>query len=119
MYESLLEKLRQSPFRSRFKLKEKDFDYIQKKGMNTILQHAKDFIAQRIAPAGLPNDGKQTPMHGHPVFIAQHATACCCRKCIQKWHGFSPNGALSPQQQTYLVHLIMTWIEQQMQQKKP
>ncbi len=25
-------------------------------------------------------------MKGHPVFVAQHATATCCRECIRKWH---------------------------------
>lgn len=38
-----------------------------------IRQHAQDFIAKREAPAFIPNDGKQTPMKGHPVFIAQHS----------------------------------------------
>lgn len=53
--------------------------------MDTIRQHAKEFIAKREAPAYIANDGKQTPMKGHPVFIAKHATATCCRECIRKW----------------------------------
>ena len=43
-------------------------------------------IIKRIAPKEPLNDGKQTPMKGHPVFIAQHATATCCRECTRKWH---------------------------------
>lgn len=39
-----------------------------------------------MAPKNIDNDGKQTPMRGHPVFIAQHATATCCRECLKKWH---------------------------------
>ena len=80
--------------------------------MDTIRQHARDFIAKREAPAFIPNDGKQTPMKGHPVFIAQHATATCCRECIRKWHKMQPGRELSQVQQDYLVDVIMTWIQQ-------
>ena len=85
-YRQLFERLDNSKFRSSFHLKQKDIDYINEKGLDTIRQHAADFIAKREAPAYIANDGKQTPMRGHPVFIAQHATATCCRECIRKWH---------------------------------
>lgn len=104
-YKQLFERLANSKFRSSFHLKQKDIDYINEKGMDTIRQHAKDFIAKREAPAVIPNDGKQTPTKGHPVFIAQHATATCCRECIRK---------LSQVQQDYLVDVIMTWIQKEM-----
>lgn len=64
----IFDKLATSKFRSKFKLKQKDFDYIEQKELDVIESHAKDFIAKRIAPAIIPNDGKQTPMRGHPVF---------------------------------------------------
>lgn len=69
-YEYLFKRLSNSKFRSSFHLKQKDFDYINEKGLDTIKKHAEDFIAKREAPAFIPNDGKQTPMKGHPVFIA-------------------------------------------------
>ena len=81
---------------------DKDIDYINEKGLDTIRQHAKDFIAKREAPAYIVNDGKQTPMRGHPVFIAQHATATCCRECIRKWHKMQPGKGLSQVQQADL-----------------
>ena len=67
-YRQLFERLDNSKFRSSFHLKQKDIDYINEKGLDTIRQHAKDFIAKREAPAYIANDGKQTPMRGHPVF---------------------------------------------------
>jgi hypothetical protein len=82
-----LASLKQSKFRSKFKLSQKVRDYIPTKGLETIKGHAFQFIASRIAPDFPKNDGKQTPMRGHPVFIAQHATANCCRGCLSKWHG--------------------------------
>ena len=80
----ILDKLAKSKFRSRFKLRAKELEYINDKGLDKVKSHAEDFIRDRIAPAEPVNDGKQTPMRGHPVFIAQHATATCCRACNRK-----------------------------------
>lgn len=113
-YTQLFERLGQSKFRSRFHLKQADIDYINNKGLDKIEEHAREFIAKREAPAVIPNDGKQTPMRGHPVFIAQHATAICCRECIRKWHKLQPGRELSQIQQDYLVDVIMTWIRQEL-----
>ena len=113
-YTQLFEHLGNSKFRSSFHLKQKDIDYINEKGLETIREHAMDFIAKREAPAVIPNDGKQTPTKGHPVFIAQHATATCCRECIRKWHKIQPGRNLSQIQQEYLVDVIMTWIQQEL-----
>ena len=113
-YAQLFERLGNSTFRSSFHLKEKDKEYVREKGLETIRQHARDFIAKREAPAVILNDGKQTPMRGHPVFIAQHATATCCRECIRKWHKMQPGRELSQIQQEYLVDVIMMWIQKEM-----
>ena len=108
-----IKSLKRSKFRSKFKLSSKDWQYIQDKGIDTIRQHAIDFIKTRIAPQNPKNDGKQTPMRGHPVFVAQHATATCCRGCIQKWHGIKKGRELSDQEILFLVELIMGWIGDQ------
>lgn len=110
----LWERLSRSSFRSRFHLKEKEKQYIKEKGMEKIRNHTEDFVSQRLAPANLPNDGKQTPMRGHPVFIAQHATATCCRGCLQKWHKIRSGRELTPRQQEYIVDVIMQWIDKEM-----
>jgi hypothetical protein len=52
-------------------------------------------------------------MKEHLVFIAQHGTATCCRKCIQKWHGIEKGRALSEAEIDYVVALIMGWINGQ------
>jgi len=109
-----LEKLQRSKFRSRFKLNEKQKEYVREKGMDTIRVHAEDLIQKRLAPSLIENDGKQTPMHGHPVFIAQHATACCCRGCLYKWYRIRPGTELTAEQQEKIVNLLMAWIERQM-----
>jgi hypothetical protein len=107
----LFSRLAQSSFRSKFKLTQADSAYLEAKGPETIKSHAADFIASRIAPADPRNDGKQTPLSGHPVFKAQHATATCCRGCIAKWHGIEKGGQLSPAEQQYLVDVIIAWLD--------
>lgn len=110
-----LELLKKSTFRARFKLSERDLAYIRDKGIKTIRVHAVDFISTRIVPRFPKNDGKQTPMRGHPAFIAQHATATCCRCCIQKWHGIKKGNVLAREEIDFLVNLIMAWIQGQME----
>lgn len=109
-----LEKLNRSKFRSGFHLNEKEKEYVRNKGMGTIRSHAEDFIRTRLAPEYIPNDGKQTPMKGHPVFKAQHACACCCRGCLNKWYKVPKNRELTESQQKKIVNLLMAWIEKEM-----
>ncbi|MCO8193373.1 DUF4186 domain-containing protein [Anaerofustis sp. NSJ-163] len=108
-----LNALSKSKFRSSFHLKKKDIEYIDKKGINTIKSHAFDFIEKRIAPQYIKNDGKQTPTKNHPVFIAQHATATCCRNCLYKWHHIQKNKQLNQEEQEYIVKVIMEWIKKE------
>ncbi|CAB1253014.1 conserved protein of unknown function [Ruminococcaceae bacterium BL-6] len=112
-----LDRLKTSKFRAGFSLTEKDKAYVREKGMDTIRRHAQDFVRQRLAPAVIPNDGKQTPMRGHPVFLAQHACACCCRGCLSKWYRVPKGVALSERQQEKIVNLLMAWIGRQMREK--
>lgn len=115
---SLWERLLKSKFRSGFYLKASDIKYIEEKGILTIENHAYDFIRKRLAPAIILNDGKQTPMKGHPVFVAQHATATCCRNCLSKWHGIAPNRELTEEEIDYIVKVIMEWINRQIMKNK-
>ncbi len=112
-----LDKLSKSKFRSSFHLSEKDKAYIEEKGIETIRLHATDFITSRLAPQYIANDGKQTPMKGHPVFIAQHATACCCRGCLYKWYKVKPGKELNDIQIEKIVNLIMAWIEREINEE--
>lgn len=114
MNNDLWNRLSKSKFRSSFQLTEKDFQYIQEKGINVIENHARDFILKRIAPSQILNDGKQTPMRGHPVFVAQHATATCCRGCLYKWHKIPMNRELRKEEIDYIVAVIMKWIQRKL-----
>lgn len=114
MHELLFERLNASKFRSGFKLTKNEKQYCSDKGYRTIKKHATDFVSKRLAPADISNDGKQTPMRGHPVFKAQHATGCCCRGCFEKWHKVPPGVAFTDREIQYAVSVIMEWITREM-----
>ena len=107
--------LQKSEFRSRFHLSPKERAYVEEKGMDNIRSHAEDFVRTRLAPAVIPNDGKQTPMRGHPVFVAQHACACCCRGCLHKWYHIPMGVELTDAQQQGIVDLLMAWIRHEIE----
>ena len=105
--------LTRSQFRQRFRLGAKEKAYLEDKGFSTVINHARDFIAQRLAPAEPKNDGRQTPWKGHSVFVAQHATATCCRGCLAKWHGIDKGHALTVDEQAHVVNTIERWLRDQ------
>lgn len=105
--------LLKSRFRKNFKLDAQDHDYLSTRGMEVIHSHALDFIQKRLAPAVIPNDGKQTPYKGHPVFKAQHATATCCRNCLRKWYRIPKGRSLTAKEVEEVVNIVLLWIDSQ------
>ncbi|HEX8710099.1 MAG TPA: DUF4186 domain-containing protein [Pyrinomonadaceae bacterium] len=111
--DEIFDKLKQSAFRRRFRLPSKEMEYLKARGLKVILEHAADFINKRLAPASPANDGKQTPLRNHPVFVAQHATATCCRGCLEKWHGIRKGAALQDDEQQYVLAVLERWLRGQ------
>jgi len=116
--EDMLNKLSKSKFRASFKLKEKDIIYCKEKGLEEIKRHALKFIEERLSKSYIENDGKQTLTKGHPVFIAQHATATCCRGCLEKWHNIEKGKLLKQNEKNYIVYLLLKWVEKEIHSKK-
>lgn len=102
-----------SPFRQRFKLGPKERDYLSAKGLATVLAHGRDFVEARLAPADPSRDGKQTPFRGHPVFVAQHATATCCRGCLAKWHAIPAGRPLAESEKRHVLAAVERWLAEQ------
>jgi hypothetical protein len=111
--DELFEALERSEFRHQFRLEGKEAACLRQKGLDRVLAHARDFIEKRLAPAEPANDGRQTPMRNHPVFIAQHATGTCCRGCLEKWHRIAKGRPLSDREVEYVVAVIQRWLVQQ------
>ena len=109
-----LDRLATQPFRARFHLSARDTATCRARGRDTIAVHAADLIAGRLAPATPHNDGKQTPYRGPPVFVAQHATATCCRTCLARWHHIPAGRALTADEQRYVVAVILAWLDREL-----
>ena len=109
--DDLFAALARSAFRRRFHLGDADRAYLRTKGLPTVLTHARDFVDRRLAPAHPAKDGKQTPWRGHPVFVAQHATATCCRGCLEKWHDIPRGRELTIAEREHVVATIAQWLE--------
>ncbi len=112
--DSIFKALSRSAFRNKFHLQGKELNYLRTKGLPVVIAHAEDFIAKRLAPAVIQNDGKQTPYRGHPVFVAQHATACCCRGCLQKWHKIQLGRKLTRDEEIYIVNVLERWLRNEL-----
>jgi hypothetical protein len=113
--DDLFDALAGSPFRQRFHLGTREREYLSARGLPIIVAHAHDLVAKRLAPASPVNDGKQTPFRGHPVFIAQHATATCCRGCLAKWHHIESGRELTPGEQSHVVAVIERWLRNEIE----
>ncbi|HVA47256.1 MAG TPA: DUF4186 domain-containing protein [Pirellulales bacterium] len=109
--ERVLQRLARSRFRARFRLDEREIAYLDRKGMPIVLQEGRDMLSQRLAPAAPGRDGRQTPWRGHPVFVAQHATATCCRSCLHKWHAIDKGRELMADELDYVLAVIGRWLE--------
>ena len=117
--EDLLQRLQKSRFRARFHLDEQARQYLENRGLDIVMEHGAAFIRDRLAPAYPAQDGKQTPMRGHPVFIAQHATGACCRSCLAKWHGIVAGRPLTADEQQSILATLRAWIIQDMGSNVP
>ena len=111
--EEAFARLARSKFRSRFKLTADDRAYVARVGIEKLRSHAVDFVAQKLAPANPANDGRQTPMRGHPIFKAMHGSAMCCRGCMEKWWRVRRGVPLTDAQQAKAVDFLMEWVRRQ------
>lgn len=111
--DDLFAALERSRFRSRFRLSAKEAAYLDEKGLQGILRHALDFVTKRLADACPVNDGRQTPMRNHPVFVAQHATGTCCRNCLEKWHHIPKGKPLTKADIDYVIEVLRRWLVEQ------
>ncbi len=107
------------PFRAKFRLRGRDRAIVDLKGLATVRKHAHELIEKRLAPAEPRNDGRQTPYRGHPVFVAQHATATCCRACLESWHDIQAGHALDGAEKDYVVEAICRWVVGQYGSHRP
>src|SRR4051794_24022988 len=113
--DALFERLARSPFRRKFVLRDRELAYLQTWGLPHVMKQARELIASRLAPAEPRNDGRQTPWRNHPVFVAQHATATCCRGCLEKTHGIEKGHAMTAEERGHVLEVLERWLKSQSQ----
>jgi hypothetical protein len=91
---------------------QKAINYALRKGSVALKDSIRSRLNSSVALAKPFHDGIQTPFESNnPIHYAQHATASCCRKCIEKWHGIERGKDLNEEEITYLTQLIMEYIK--------
>ena len=108
--DEVFRRLAASSFRRKFVLRDRELAYLQTWGLPHVMKQARELIAKRLAPAEPLNDGRQTPWRNHPVFVAQHATATCCRGCLAKTHGIAKGHALTAEEMAHVLSVLERWL---------
>jgi uncharacterized protein DUF4186 len=93
---------------------QKAANHARKKGWKGLQVAAERRIRSSVGPGSPPFDGRQTPREGNVIYYAQHATASCCRKCIEEWHGIPPGRPLSGDEIAYLAGLVMLYVRERL-----
>lgn len=93
---------------------EKDaIDNALKSSKGELRIHAKKVLKSKIGSSHNVWDGRQTPMTGNEIVnYAQHATATCCRKCLEYWHNIKKEQDLTEEQLEFCTDLVMLYIEE-------
>lgn len=90
--------------------------HARRKGRVGIRTAAETLIRSSIGKAAPSFDGRQTPKSGNIVYYAQHATASCCRTCLEIWHGIPKGRELDDSEITYLAELARLYIDERLPQ---
>jgi hypothetical protein len=88
-------------------------NYARRKGRLQLKQAARNQIERAVKGIAHPREGQQTPRetnpHANVIHYAQHATASCCRKCVEEWHGIPRDRELTAAEIDYLTELVMLY----------
>ena len=88
-------------------------NYAKRKGWNGLHEAVKKRVTKYIATPNPPYDGRQTKREGsgNPICYAQHATATCCRRCMNYWYGIPTDYKLSDDEIDFFSKLIMRYLK--------
>lgn len=93
------------------RMEQRAINYARRKGKDGLAEAVRKHIHNSVGDAEPFHDGRQTPMGGDdPINYAQHATASCCRRCIEEWHGIPMGRALTAEEIQYLTELALRYL---------
>lgn len=93
---------------------QKAINYALRKGGINLRMAAESRVRSSVGSPADAFDGRRTKWKGNPIFYAQHATASCCRKCVEKWHGIPREQRLSDDQIKYLTGLVVMYLDERL-----
>lgn len=85
--------------------------HAQRKGRIALKEAARHRLLKYLAVAAPPRDGRQTPMEGNTIYYAQHATATCCRTCLEYWHDIPKGRSLTSKEFEYCAALVDLFLD--------
>ncbi|MDE0230335.1 MAG: DUF4186 family protein [Spirochaetaceae bacterium] len=86
----------------------------QRKGRIQLKEAARHRLSKYLAPATPARDGRQTPFEGNAIYYAQHATATCCRTCLEYWHDIPKGRELTAEEQAYCAALVDLYLDERL-----
>jgi hypothetical protein len=88
--------------------------HAQRKGRIALKEAARDRLGKYLAVAEPSRDGRQTPLEGSAIYYAQHATATCCRTCLEYWHDIPKGRPLTAGEFDYCATLIDLFLDEKL-----
>jgi hypothetical protein len=93
------------------RMEQRAINYARRKGKKGLAEAVLKLIRNSVGDAEPFRDGRQTPKGGaNPIHYAQHATASCCRRCIEEWHAIPMGRALTEEEIRYLTELAVRYL---------
>jgi hypothetical protein len=93
-------------------IKSKDVQNAMEKGAESVIDEARRRMTEKI---GIMNPYRHgiTPYTGNVIYYAQHATATCCRRCMEYWYGIpAKNRILTPDEINFSTDLVRLYLEE-------
>ena len=110
IFESLNKELIREVF-SKIRIEKIAIDSALKLGRKNLLIEVKKQLRRSIGKYNDYKDGQQTPLGGDNIIhYAQHATATCCRQCLEAWYNIPKENELTELQLEFCTELIMFYI---------
>lgn len=85
----------------------------KKRGLKAIRERAKQIVSKKIGHPPVSRwDYRNCPQEGTEVIeYGRHATATCCRPCLERWHNIPQNAFLTEEQIKYCVDLVELYVK--------
>ena len=86
--------------------------HAHRKGRKALKMDVRRRLQKCLAPECPARDGRQTPHAGNAIYYGQHATATCCRTCLEYWHGIPKGRMLTDAECRYCAELIDRFLDE-------